>query len=180
MKCSYNLPKVIKQYGGNPVMYRTGHSVLKKKMIELNCPVSGELSGHVFFKDRWLGFDDGIYVGARLLEILSGETRTSQEMFDEFPKTVNTPELKLYIDEDKKYGFMDRLVKEAKFPGGNVITIDGIRVEFPYGWGLVRPSNTTPCLTLRFEADSEKDLEKVEAIFRKELLMLDKNLKLPF
>ena len=111
----------------------------------------------------WILFPSQNLLGlfARLLEILSGETRTSQEMFDEFPKTVNTPELKLYIDEDKKYGFMDRLVKEAKFPGGNVITIDGIRVEFPYGWGLVRPSNTTPCLTLRFEADSEKDLEKV-------------------
>jgi len=180
VKCSDNLPKVIEQYGGKPVMYRTGHSVLKKKMIELGCPIAGELSGHIFFKDRWLGFDDGIYVGARLLEILSQENRTCQEMFDEFPKTVNTPELKLYIDEDKKYALMDKLTKEAKFPGGKLITIDGIRVEFPYGLGLVRPSNTTPCFTLRFEANSEENLEKVKTIFRKELLELDANLKLPF
>lgn len=180
VKCTSLLPKMIRAQGGNPIMYRTGHSVLKKKMIEIGAPLAGEMSGHVFFKEGWFGFDDGIYVGARLLQILAQDKRNTSEIFNDLPNSVNTPELKLPMPEDKKAAFMQRLISEGDFPTAERITIDGLRVEFDYGWGLVRPSNTSPNLILRFEANSEKNLERIKTIFRRELLKLDKNLHLPF
>jgi phosphomannomutase/phosphoglucomutase len=181
VKCSAGLSKIVRQYGGKPLMYRTGHSVLKQKMIEMNAPLSGELSGHIFFKDRWLGFDDGIYVGARLLEILSKEDKSVVQVFDEFPKTISTPELKVPIAEDKKASVLAKL-KQAFSAQKDVkiVTIDGLRVEFNHGWGLVRASNTTPCFTLRFEADTEAHLDAIKALFRQMLHRADASLELPF
>jgi len=180
VKCTNHLPKVISAHGGNPIMYRTGHSVLKAKMIEVGAVLAGEMSGHIFFKEDWFGFDDGIYVGARLLRILSNDDRTSSEVFAALPNSVNTPELKLPMAEDKKAHFMQRLLTEASFDDAERITIDGLRVEFKEGWGLVRASNTSPYLILRFEADTSEQLDHIKSLFRQQLLSLDAALDLPF
>lgn len=180
VKCSRNLPKIIREHGGNPIMWRTGHSVLKAKLFAMDGPLAGEMSGHIFFRDEWFGFDDGIYVGARLLRILAHDPRTSSEIFATLPDSVNTPELKLPMAEEHKKSFMERLLKEADFGEAEIITIDGLRVEFTDGWGLIRPSNTSPYLILRFEADSAAGLERIKELFRAQLLKLDKQLKLPF
>ncbi len=180
VKCSVLLPKAILENGGVPIMSRTGHSILKARMIAENAPLAGEMSGHIFFKDKWFGFDDGIYVGARLLEILSRETKSVSAIFDTLPKTVNTPELKLPMAEEQKADFMQRLLAQSDFQHAKKITIDGLRVEWDFGWGLIRPSNTSPYLILRFEADTQNNLEKIKTLFRRQLLQLDKGLKLPF
>lgn len=180
VKCSQHLAKVIAAHGGRPVMYRTGHSLLKAKMLSLNAPLAGEMSGHIFFNDEWFGFDDGLYVGARLLRILSAYAGTCHDLFDAFPHSVNTPELKLPMAEDKKASFMTRLLEAADFGSAKRITIDGLRVEFEKGWGLVRPSNTSAYLTLRFEADTQADLDWVMTQFRRALLSIDPTLELPF
>jgi len=180
VKCSRVLPAMIKKFGGQPIMWQTGHSILKAKMIEENAPLAGEMSGHIFFKDGWYGFDDGIYVGARLLSILSGYESSVADVFHALPKTVNTPELKLPMSEDKKSDFMARVVREGDFQNAEKITLDGLRVEWDFGWGLIRRSNTSPYLILRFEADTENNLEKIKSIFREQLLKMDAGLKLPF
>ncbi|EKD77473.1 MAG: hypothetical protein ACD_42C00322G0006 [uncultured bacterium] len=180
VKCSRVLPEIIKKYGGKPIMSRTGHSLLKARMIAEDAPLAGEMSGHIFFKDGWYGFDDGIYVAARLVSILSREKNAVSDIFDALPKTVNTPELKLPMSEDKKADFMARLLRDGNFVDAEKITIDGLRVEWDYGWGLIRPSNTSPYLILRFEADSENNLEKIKEIFREQLLKINFELRLPF
>ena len=180
VKCSRHLPATIREYRGNPVMWRTGHSVIKAKLFEMNAPLAGEMSGHIFFKDEWLGFDDGMYVGARLLRIISHSSQRMSEIFDALPNTINTPELKLSMPEEKKPLFMQKLSEKAVFMDAEVITIDGLRVEFENGWGLVRPSNTSPYLTLRFEANTEDELKRIEEVFRAQLLSIDSTLKLPF
>ncbi len=180
VKCSSNLAKVIAENGGNPVMFRTGHSILKNKMHELGAPLAGEMSGHVFFAEDWFGFDDGPYVGARLLQILANDGRTSSEVFADLPDSVNTPELKLAMAEERKADFMQRLLNDADFGDAERITIDGLRVEFGYGWGLIRPSNTSPNLIVRFEADTQANLDKIKQLFRQQLLQLDADLNLPF
>jgi phosphomannomutase/phosphoglucomutase len=180
VKCSRHLPAIIAQYGGNPIMWRTGHSILKAKLFELDAALAGEMSGHIFFKDEWFGFDDGIYVGARLLRILSQQTRKVSQVFAELPNSVNTPELKLPMAEDRKQAFMQQLISQGDFSGAKLITIDGVRVEFPDGWGLIRPSNTSPYLILRFEADTKAGLEKIKHLFSQQLLKIDPRLQLPF
>ncbi|MBI3772994.1 MAG: phosphomannomutase/phosphoglucomutase [Gammaproteobacteria bacterium] len=180
VKCSRNLQSVIAGYGGRPLMWRSGHSVLKAKLKESKALLAGEMSGHVFFNDRWFGFDDACYTAARLLEILSASDRSSAEVFALIPDAISTPELRLDLAEGAHYAFMERLKKEAKFPDAELITIDGVRAEFADGWGLVRASNTTPCLTLRFEADNTAALERIKQLFRKVLSGLDSSLKLPF
>lgn len=180
VKCTRHLPILIAQYGGKPIMWRTGHSILKAKLFELNAALAGEMSGHIFFNDEWFGFDDGIYVGARLLRILSEQTHRVSHVFAELPNSVNTPELKLPMAEDKKQSFMRELVNRGDFPGGTLITIDGLRVEFADSWGLIRPSNTSPYLILRFEADTEAGLENIKQLFRQQLLKIDAHLALPF
>lgn len=180
VKCTSNLPKLIEEYGGNPVMYRTGHSLLKSKMLEMNAPLAGEMSGHIFFKDGWFGFDDGVYVGARIMQLLAAQHKKLSELFDELPNSVNTPELKLPMLEEKKDAFMQRLISEANFGSVEKITIDGLRVDFGYGWGLIRPSNTSAYLILRFEADTQEHLKTIEDVFRKQLLKIDPSLELPF
>ncbi len=181
VKCSRFLPMVIEQSGGKPLMWRTGHSIIKNKMLEIGAILGGEMSGHIFFKDDWFGFDDGLYVGVRLLQILAQGHQSAAAVFAALPNSINTPELKLAMDENKKAGFMARLLNEADFgPEAQKVTIDGLRVDFSFGWGLVRPSNTSSYLTMRFEADNQANLEKIKALFRKQLLMLDSNLVLPF
>lgn len=180
VKCTNGLPKVIKEAGGHPVMYKTGHSLLKGKMLEIGAPLAGEMSGHIFFNDDWFGFDDGVYAGARLLQILSQQDESLSALFDKLPNSVNTPELKLPMTEADKPAFMQALVHEADFGDAERITIDGLRVDFGYGWGLVRPSNTSSYLVCRFEADTVDNLEKVKAIFREQLLKIRGDLDLPF
>ena len=180
VKCSRHLSQVIQEHGGHPVMWRTGHSVLKAKLFEMNALLAGEMSGHIFFKDEWFGFDDGMYVGARLLRILSNSSKRCSEVFDQLPNSINTPELKLPMAEEYKQRFMQRLLRESDFGDGKIITIDGLRVEFPEGWGLIRPSNTSPYLILRFEADTEEGLQRIQKLFRRQLLRLDQQLVLPF
>jgi len=181
VKCSRFLPAIIEKAGGKPLMWRTGHSIIKNKMFEVGAVLAGEMSGHIFFKDDWFGFDDGLYVGVRLLQILSQQTISASAVFAALPNSVNTPELKVPMADDKKLGFMARLLSEAQFgPDAQKITIDGLRVDFPFGWGLVRPSNTSPYLTMRFEADTPDNLEKIKTLFRQQLLAIEKNLNLPF
>lgn len=180
VKCTRHLAAVIKQQGGRPLMWKTGHSLVKAKLRETGAPLAGEMSGHIFFKERWYGFDDGLYTAARLLEILAADTRSCDEIFADLPDSVNTPELKIMLPEERKFAFMEALQARAAFSVGTVTTIDGIRVDFDYGFGLVRLSNTTPCLVLRFEADSAENLKYIQDIFRTQLLAVDPNLVLPF
>ena len=164
VKCSRHLGEWIKNHNGNPQMWQTGHSVLKARMLELQAPLAGELSGHIFFNDdRWFGFDDGLYAGARWLEIMDQQPGTPSEAIAHLPKSFSTPELKVPLDEQDKQPVMDALQKHA-FPGAlEVITLDGVRVEYSHGWALIRMSHTTPCLTVRFEADSLAMLEQMKS-----------------
>jgi phosphomannomutase/phosphoglucomutase len=180
VKCTTNLGKIISEHDGQPLMWKTGHSLIKAKMKETGALLAGEMSGHIFFKERWFGFDDALYVAARLLEILSADPRDPSEIFATLPQTINTPELKLEMAEGEHFKFMDRLKEKANFPGAKITTIDGLRADFPDGWGLARPSNTTPTVVMRFEADNEHALQRIQNQFRDLLLSLNPNLALPF
>jgi phosphomannomutase/phosphoglucomutase len=185
VKCTGHLRKVIQDAAGVPLMWRTGHSLIKAKMRETGAALAGEMSGHFFFADnnRWYGFDDGIYAAARLLEIVAGdlEERSVAEMFETLPRSVSTPELKLPVaEEGAAFRFMEAFRAAATFDDARVTTIDGIRVDWPDGWGLVRASNTSPALVFRFDADSGKALERIIGAFRQRLLAVDRNLPLPF
>ncbi len=166
VKCTAHLPKHITKCGGTPIMSRTGHSFIKKTIYEEQALLGGEMSGHIFFNDRWYGFDDALYTGARLLEILAQTSQTSSELFAALPNSVNTPEINIKFDQQgEQFKVMDTLTSQMSFPNGEVNTIDGVRVDYPYGFGLVRPSNTTPCLVLRFEADTKEHLESIISEF---------------
>jgi phosphomannomutase/phosphoglucomutase len=182
VKCTSHLKGQVLDAGGSPMMWRTGHSLIKAKMRETGAELAGEMSGHFFFKERWYGFDDGIYAAARLLEILAGDQqgRDPEEIFATLPKSVSTPELKIELAEGEHYRFMDKLRQQATFEDATLITIDGLRADWPDGWGLVRASNTTPVLVLRFEADDAAALARIQQVFRKQLLAVDSSLKLPF
>lgn len=181
IKSSYHLGNAIKEMGGDPLMWKTGHSLIKAKMIETGALLAGEMSGHIFFKERWYGFDDGLYAAARMLEILSKKNETAAEVFGKLPDSCNTPELQIKFKEGEHYKFMDKFKLQAKFPGAvDISSIDGMRVTWKKGWGLIRPSNTTPSLVLRFEAEDQTSLEEVQAIFRTQMSLLDPGIKLPF
>jgi len=180
VKCSNRLAKLIRKMGGEPLMCKTGHSFIKSKLRETGALLAGEMSGHIFIKDRWYGFDDALYAAARMLEILLGLNKPPAAVFARLPAGVSTPELRLDMEEGAHLRFMQRLVEANPFPDGEVTTIDGIRVDYPDGWGLVRASNTTPCLVLRFEGDDESALERIETRFREALLRLEPELSLPF
>ena len=167
IKCTINLPKVIKAAGGNPIMWKTGHSFIKAKLKETGALLAGEMSGHIFFKERWYGFDDALYTAARLLEILAKDKRPAAEIFGELPDSVNTPELNLNMEEGAHYALIKKLVANAKFEGARLTTIDGVRADWEDGFGLVRASNTTPCLVFRFEGENEAALERIQSAFRK-------------
>ncbi|WP_428087451.1 phosphomannomutase/phosphoglucomutase [Candidatus Thioglobus sp.] len=167
VKCSSLLPKDISQHGGEPIMSRTGHSFIKAKLKQTGAALGGEMSGHIFFKERWYGFDDALYTGARLLEIISKTDQTCEQVFNDLPDSINTPEINIHFDvQGQQFEAMDKLAKNVSFEGAKITTIDGVRVDYPNGWGLVRPSNTTPCLVLRFEADDQKTLEEIQAKFK--------------
>ena len=180
VKCTGHLPKEIVKNGGLPIIWKTGHSFIKAKIKETNAALAGEMSGHFFFNERWFGFDDGIYAAARLLEIIDHQDRPADEIFEELPNSVSTPELKCHTEEGENYAFMEKFQSAAQFPDANITTIDGIRADFADGWGLIRCSNTTPCLVLRFDADNEEALERIKEEFRTQILAVDNSLTLPF
>ncbi|CAC9444041.1 Phosphoglucomutase (EC 5.4.2.2) @ Phosphomannomutase (EC 5.4.2.8) [uncultured Gammaproteobacteria bacterium] len=167
VKCSSQLPKDIIEHGGEAIMSRTGHSFIKAKLKATGAALGGEMSGHIFFKERWYGFDDALYTGARLLEILSKTDKTCAQVFADLPDSINTPEINIHFDEQgQQFNAMDKLAKNIDFPQAKITTIDGVRVDYDNGWGLVRPSNTMPCLVLRFEANDEKTLKEIQQKFR--------------
>jgi len=167
VKCSSLLPQEISKHGGEPIMSRTGHSFIKNKIKETGAELGGEMSGHIFFNERWFGFDDALYTGARLLEIISKNDDTCAEIFAKLPDRVNTPEINIHFNEHgEQHDAVSKLSKDIDFPGSKINTIDGIRVDYENGWGLVRASNTTPCLVLRFEANDKEILENIKAKFR--------------
>jgi phosphomannomutase/phosphoglucomutase len=180
VKCTQHLGRIIEKANGIPVMWKTGHSFIKSKMREVGASLAGEMSGHIFFKERWYGFDDGLYAGARLLEILSKSHVSSDAIFKTFPDSFITPEIKIPLSDDRKNTFMSAFLKNTTFDGAEINTIDGLRADFKNGWGLVRLSNTTPCLTLRFEADNEKNLADIQHLFKEKLLKIDNHLDIPF
>jgi phosphomannomutase/phosphoglucomutase len=180
VKCTRHLPRQIVKAGGRPLMWKTGHSLIKAKMRETGAQLAGEMSGHIFFKERWYGFDDGIYAAARLVEILSGDPRDTTEVFAELPDSVNTPELNVTLEEGENFRFIERLKGIAEFPEARVTDIDGLRVDFMDGFGLVRASNTTPALVIRFEADNEAALARIQAQFRELLSRVKAGMSLPF
>ena len=171
VKCSSLLPKDIAERGGEPIMSRTGHSFIKAKLKETGAALGGEMSGHIFFKERWYGFDDALYTGARLLEIMSKTDKTCAEIFSALPDSFNTPEINILFDKHgQQFEAMDKLTKTVDFPNAEITTIDGVRVDYVdgqnWGWGLVRPSNTTPCLVLRFEANDKTLLNQIQTNFK--------------
>lgn len=181
VKCSRNLPAEIEKAGGQATMWRTGHSFIKAKLKESGATIAGEMSGHIFFKERWFGFDDGVYAGARLIELLSKTSGTPQQIFDALPNSVNTPELRIDFDEGEHYVFMDKLKELATFDAtAKISKIDGLRVDYDDGFGLIRPSNTTPILVLRFEGDNQTALERIQNDFRAAIKQVDNNISLPF
>jgi phosphomannomutase/phosphoglucomutase len=180
VKCSRHVAAQIRAHGGQPLMWRTGHSLIKAKLKETGAPLAGEMSGHIFFKHRWYGFDDGMYAGARLLELLSRE-RDPSAVLNALPNAASTPELQLKTAEGENFRLVERLQREAKFTDAReVITIDGVRVEYEDGFGLARPSNTTPIVVLRFEADNDAALARIQADFRRALLAVKADAALPF
>ncbi|WP_133501889.1 phosphomannomutase/phosphoglucomutase [Cognatilysobacter terrigena] len=180
VKCTGRLPGHILRHGGSPLMWKTGHSLIKAKMRETDAELAGEMSGHFFFKERWYGFDDGIYSAARLLEILAAQPRTPTETLNALPNGVSTPEIKVDAPNGNPHAFVDRFREEAKFEGARLSTIDGLRVDYADGWGLVRASNTTPILVMRFDADSHDALARIQNAFREQLLAHQPDLVLPF
>ncbi len=170
----------IRARGGKPTLWKTGHSFIKAKMKETGALLAGEMSGHIFFKDRWYGFDDGLYAGCRLLEYLSRQADVTATL-NGLPNTVNTPELNIKMAEGEHYALMEKLKATARFPDAKeIITLDGLRVEYEDGFGLARPSNTTPVIVLRFEADDQAALERIKADFRRVLHEAAPGLALPF
>lgn len=180
VKCSRNVAAHVRRHGGRPTMWRTGHSLVKAKLKETGAPLAGEMSGHTFFKERWYGFDDGLYTGARLLEILSRHADPSA-VLNALPNSPATPELQLKTAEGENFTLVEELKRTAKFEGATeVIKIDGVRVEYPDGFGLARPSNTTPVVVIRFEADTPEALARIQADFRRAILAVKPGAALPF
>jgi phosphomannomutase / phosphoglucomutase len=180
VKCTRNLFPWIREHGGKPLLWKTGHSLIKAKLRETGAPLAGEMSGHLFFKDRWYGFDDGLYAGARLLEIVSREANASK-VLEALPDSLSTPELNVALArEGENHALIAELQKSAKFKGAtDVNTIDGLRVEYPDGFGLMRASNTTPVIVLRFEADSDAALARIREDFRRVLEKAQPGLTIP-
>jgi len=180
VKSSHHLPRIISACGGSPVMCKSGHSFVKRQVLESEAVLGGEFSAHIFFRHRWYGFDDGMYVAARFLELMDKYGASAHSLLDKLPHSFSTPELFVPIAEVDKFDLMARLIKSLRLPGASLNYLDGIRADFDIGWGLVRASNTTPNLVLRFEADEAEALEEIKARFKAELLKLEPTLELPF
>jgi phosphomannomutase/phosphoglucomutase len=180
VKCTRHVAPWVQAHGGQAMMWKTGHSLVKAKMRETGAPLGGEMSGHIFFKDRWYGFDDGLYAGARLLELLSREADPSA-VLNALPQSASTPELHLPLAEGESFALIERLQREARFPGAEqVVTIDGLRVEYADGFGLARPSNTTPVVVMRFEGDSPAALARIQQAFKEAILAAKPDAQLAF
>lgn len=180
VKCTRHLGPWIEQHGGRPLMYKTGHSLVKAKLKETGSPLGGEMSGHIFFKDRWYGFDDGLYSGARMLELLTRHADPSS-VLNALPIATSTPELHLHLQEGENFALMDTLRADAKFPSSEKINdIDGLRVEYADGFGLARSSNTTPVIVLRFEGENPEALARIQDEFRSVILAAKPDAELPF
>lgn len=181
VKCTRNLFPWIRKHGGRPLLWKTGHSLIKAKLKETGAPLAGEMSGHVFFKDRWYGFDDGMYAGARLLEIVS-RVPDASALLESLPDSISTPELNVALDrEGENHALIAGLQKTARFDGAtDVNTIDGLRVEYPDGFGLMRASNTTPVIVLRFEADTSEALARIQRDFKRVLSEAKPGVSLPY
>ncbi len=180
VKCSRHVGLAVADAGGKPLMWQTGHSLVKAKLAETGAPLAGEMSGHIFFKERWYGFDDGLYTGARLLEIVSRHAHPS-EVLETLPTAVSTPELKLEMKEGQPHALVRELQAQGRFDNATqIITIDGVRAEFADGFGLARASNTTPVVVLRFEAENAEALARIQNQFKRELLRLAPQARLPF
>ena len=180
VKCSGNLGKVISAAGGKPEMWQTGHSLIKARMKETGALLAGEMSGHIFFKERWLGFDDGLYAAARLLEILAAQDLDADAFFSQYPQDLSTPEINVEVTDENKFDLVQRLAQEGDFGDGQKTTLDGIRVDYEDGWGLCRASNTTPVLVLRFEGKTPEALARISDTFRTALTKIDASLELTF
>jgi len=180
VKSSAKLGLMIQELGGVPLMWKTGHSLLKGKLKETGAILAGEMSGHIFIADRWYGFDDALYAAARLLDILTEQPGTAAEVFAALPGGISTPELRMDMPEGEAHRFMERFCAATQIGGAEVTTIDGLRADYPDGWGLVRASNTIPSLVLRFEGDDEKALRRIQETFRQALLAVEPELSLPF
>ncbi len=180
VKCTRHIAPWVKARGGQPLMCKTGHSLVKATMRETGAPFGGEMSGHLFFKDRWYGFDDGLYAGARLLELLTRVADPSA-LLNALPQSMSTPELHLELAEGESVGLIEALRRDARFPGAQeIIGIDGLRVEYADGFGLARSSNTTPVIVMRFEAESEAGLARIQADFKRAILAVKSDAALPF
>ena len=180
VKCTRNLAGWIRERGGKPTMWNTGHALVKAKLKETGAPLAGEMSGHMFFKERWYGFDDAFYAGSRLLEILSKHSDACA-VLKSLPNAVCTPELNLKMNEGEPFELVRRLKESAAFEGASeIITLDGVRAEYADGFGLARPSNTTPVVVLRFEADNDTALGRIQQAFRKAINGVWSGLQLPF
>ncbi|MBT3531951.1 MAG: phosphomannomutase/phosphoglucomutase [Gammaproteobacteria bacterium] len=180
VKCSNKLAELISEKGGKAVMHRSGHSFMKQKMQETNAPLGGEFAAHIFIKDRWYGFDDGLYSAARVLELIGRSNESSQKIFSKLAIPFSTPEIKVAISDERKFSTMEKIIASAKFDGANLVTLDGLRVEYKDGWGLIRASNTSPALLLRFEADSEERLQQIESEFKALIRNADKTIEANF
>jgi phosphomannomutase / phosphoglucomutase len=182
VKCTRHIAEWVKTRGGRPVMWKTGHSLIKAKMRETDAPLGGEMSGHIFFKDRWYGFDDGLYAGARLLELLS-HAQDPSAVLNALPQSRSTPELQLTLSEGENFALIAKMQEQAKHyfaDAEQIINIDGLRVEYANGFGLARSSNTTPVIVMRFEAETAAALAHVQAAFKSAILAVKPNAQLPF
>ncbi len=180
VKSTRRLGELISSYGGRPIMHKTGHSNIRRKIRETGAPLGGEYSGHIFFSDRWFGFDDGLYAAARLLEIMGLREQGLDDIVASFDAVVATPEIKVPVPDNEKFTLVDQLKKNAVFKHGTLIKVDGLRVEFPDGWGLIRASNTSAALTLRFEAKDEPALSKIQKLFKEQISSIAPDIELPF
>jgi phosphomannomutase/phosphoglucomutase len=180
VKCSRNLAQLVTSLGGRPVLWKTGHALMKEKMLETGALLGGEFSGHIFFGERWFGFDDGMYAASRLAEILSSEEADLDELIAELPQSLGTPEILVPVPEEEKFALIRRFVADAEFESGKRNDLDGLRVDFEQGWGLLRASNTTAALTARFEADDEAQLAQIKRQFREQLARVAPSLEIPF
>ncbi|WOJ97497.1 phosphomannomutase/phosphoglucomutase [Congregibacter brevis] len=180
VKCSRNLAQLITGLGGRPVLWKTGHALMKEKMVETGALLGGEFSGHIFFGERWYGFDDGMYATGRLAEILSSQDQNIDDFIADLPVAVSTPEILVPVPDAEKFALMKKFVESARFVDGKPNDLDGLRVDFQDGWGLLRASNTGPALTARFEASDEAGLEKIQGLFREQLAAVAPDLTIPF
>ena len=176
VKCSKQLEQIIRRNNGIPIMTKTGHSFIKSEIARTDAILGGEMSGHIFYNDNWYGFDDGIFASLRLLEILSTQNISTHEVFKKIPKMFSTPEIKISINDAEKFRVVEELKNNFKPEGYNSILLDGLRLEEEDSWGLIRASNTTPALVLRFEANTEKKLMQIKELFQNALLKIDDKL----